>query len=247
VMVYSRVRGKTGAYYEYYGCFSLQGRRAQKCDARHIPVPRIERAVEEFYAAMRLSSREQQAVQTALVAYAEEQMHEAQRKCEQHTRRLQTLQRQQQKLLQAFYRGSIDEAVLAAEQQRIDAERAEARRWAAAATHDASEIQEALDEALALLTDPQIRYRQADPHARRIINQALFEKLLVHGEEVDDVKPSPWVSELHRAARSPLSCAKRAGITTGRRRNGHDPVSGAAVLNKTYMVPRAGLEPAPPD
>jgi hypothetical protein len=42
--------------------------------------------------------------------------------------------------LHLFYKGSVAEEVLAAEQDRIEAERAEARRWADAATHDAGEV-----------------------------------------------------------------------------------------------------------
>jgi hypothetical protein len=129
----------------------------------------------------------------------------AQCEADRHERQLRTLKQEQQKLLHAFYRGSIDEELLAVEQERIDTERAEARRWADAATHDAVEVKEALDEALKLLADLHIRYRQADPGSRRIINQALFEKLLIRDDEIAEIKPSPWVIELHRAARSLLA------------------------------------------
>ncbi len=174
-------------------------------------VGNVERAVERFYASVRLTSPEQQ------------------------------------KLLHAFYNGNVAEEVLAAEQQRIDAERAEARRWATAVTHDAVEIKEALDEALKLLTDPHIRYREADQEARRLLNQALFEKLYIRDEDVAEAKPSPWVTDLHRAARTPLACPDQATSCQEGRRNGHDRLSAAVGLNKAKMVPRAGLEPAPPD
>jgi hypothetical protein len=122
-----------------------------------------------------------------------------------------------------------------------------AQRWQKAATQDVSELQEVLEEALRLLRDPQLRYRSADAATQRLINQALFEKLGIRDDEVAEVKPSPWVIELHRAARSPLGDASQAPDRANRRRNADDPLSGAVVLNKARMVPRAGLEPAPPD
>jgi site-specific DNA recombinase len=216
VMVFSRVRGKTGAVYEYFGCLSHQGRQTRQCGARHILVSNVERAVERFYASVRLTSREQQTVREALRTYTEEKMLTAQRECDRHTRRLQELQRQQQKLLHAFYNGNVAEEVLAAEQQRIDAERAEARRWATVATHDAIEIKEALDEALKLLTHPDIRYREAEPETRRLLNHALFEKLYIRDEDIAEAKPSPWVTDLHRAARTPLGCPSQATPLPGR-------------------------------
>jgi hypothetical protein len=57
-------------------------------------------------------------------------MQTAQRESGRHARRLEELQREQQKLLHLFYKGSVAEEVLVAEQDRIEAERTEARRWA---------------------------------------------------------------------------------------------------------------------
>jgi site-specific DNA recombinase len=243
LMVFSRVRGKTGATYEYFGCLSHQGRRTRQCGARHILVSNVERAVEQFYASVRLTSREQQAVRKALRAYTEEQIHTAQRECDRHNRRLQELQRQQQKLLHAFYNGNVAEEVLAAEQRRIDAERAEARRWATAATHDAAEIKEALDEALKLLTDPHIRYREADPETRRLLNHALFEKLYIRDHDVSEAKPSPWVTDLHRVARTPKGQPHKAQGCQQGHRKAHGPISGAVGFHKDQMVRAKGLEP----
>lgn len=202
VLVFSRVRGKTGAQYEYYGCLSRQGQRARVCRASHIRVEKVEPAVADFYASVRLSASEQEDVRTAMRAYSEHKALTAQRESDRDRRRLVALQREQQKLLQAVYRGSVDEEVLASEQQRIDTERQAAQRSAAAATQDVAELQEALEEALRLLRDPQLRYRQADAASRRRINQALFEKRVIRNDEVAEVKPSPWVIELHRAAPS---------------------------------------------
>jgi site-specific DNA recombinase len=237
-MAFHRVKGK-GGIYDYYRCLEHQ-RRDGEGGCRHLLVSRVEKAVERYYAQVRLTPSELQAVRKAVSDYAAEQLGTAQRESARHERRLQDLQREQQKLLQLFYKNSIDEAVLGAEQERIDVERSEAERWIELATHETAETEEALGEALELLDNADVRYRQAEPQVRRLINQALFDALLISEDDSTKAKPHAWVTEIHRVAR--MQSGPRA-----RRRSDHDRLSAAGGFNKTEMVPRAGLEPAPPD
>lgn len=66
-------------------------------------------------------------------------------------------------------------------------------------------VREALDEALKLLKDPHIRYRQAEPDVRWFLSQALLRELLIREENVAEAKPSLWVTEI-RIARAPQGC-----------------------------------------
>ncbi len=141
--------------------------------------------------------------------------------------------------------------MLAAEQERIERERADARKWATAATRDLREVKDALKEALTLLTDTNVRYLEATPNTRRLLNQALFKALLVLDGEVSQAEPTPWVAAIRALALPAAGPAQQAQDGTeasqGRRRNDHDPLSRAVGLYKAKMVRRAGLEPAPPD
>ncbi len=101
--------------------------------------------------------------------------------------------REQQKLLQLFYKHSIDEDILGAEQDRINVERSEAERWIELVTHETAETEQALEEALALLENADVRYRQAEPQVRRLINQALFDALLVREDDITEAQPHRWV------------------------------------------------------
>ncbi len=233
-LVYHLIRGN-GGLYEYYACLSYQNRR-KSCGARHLLVGDVEQAVERYYRRVRLTPRQQQTVRSAVEEYAGEQMQTAVRESERHARRLQELQREQQKLLHLFYKSSIDEDVLAAEQDRIESERAEAHRWAEVAAQDAGEITEALNEALTLLEDPHVAYGQATPHLRRLLNQTLFDALLVRDEDDVEADPVPWVTEIHQLVGSSL--ARKEGV-----HNDHDPLSGAVGFNNTKMVRSSGLEP----
>ncbi len=72
--------------------------------------------------------------------------------------------------------------------------------------------------------------------------------LLVRDDDVTNAKPSRWVTEIHRIARPQLDTpTRRCACRPERCRSSHDPFSGAVGFNKAKMVPRAGLEPAPPD
>lgn len=63
-----------------------------------------------------------------------------------------------------FFKGSIRDEVLEAERTRIEAERSQAQRWGKVAVHDATEIMQALGEAMALLNDPRCA---ASEHRRK--------------------------------------------------------------------------------
>jgi hypothetical protein len=172
--------------------------------------------------------------------HAEALLQTAKRETARHAGRLQELQHQQQKLLHLFYKGAVAEEVLTAEQKGIEVERSEARRWGQTADKDVNDIHQAFREALRLLENPRIAYKSATPQVRRLLNQALFKALLIRDEDVMDAEPTAWVAEIHRLAGTSL--ARQEGF-----RNAPGPLLGGQGFNKTKMVPRAGLEPAPPD
>lgn len=245
-MVFHRIRGK-GGIYDYLGCLSHQGRRKHACAGGYVQTTSVERAIVDYYAGIRLTPDQQQAVRVAVREYAEGHMQVAQRESDRHARRLQEMHREQQKLLHLFYKGSIGEEVLEAEQTRIETERSQAQRWGEVAAHDATEIMQALDEALALLNDPQVRYQEASEEVRRLINQALFEKLYVRGDDISDATPVAWVRDIHRLAGASQGCGDSQPICQEGCKHDHGCLSAAVGFHKDQMVPRAGLEPAPPD
>jgi site-specific DNA recombinase len=242
-MVFHRIRGKGGTY-DYLGCLSHQGRGRHACDGGYVQTAKVEQAIESYYSQIRLTGRQQQTVRRAVREYAEGHMLTAQRESDRHTRRLQELHREQQKLLHLFYKGSIAEEVVEAEQTRIETERSQAQHWAKVAAHDATDIMHALDEALALLTDPQVRYRQAPDEVRRLINQALFEKLYVRDEGINDAQPLAWVQDIQRLADTPHESQNRCQPTRQHgRQHDHDRLPAAMGFHKDQMVRARGLEP----
>ena len=166
----------------------------------------------------------------------------ARKESERHARRLHELQREQQKLLQLFYKGNVAEEVLAAEQERIERERTEARRWGEAAARDASQVMDTLNEALVLLEKSLIFYRQATPPVRRLLNQAIFKALLIRDEDVADAEYAPWAAALERLARS-LQGHPEGRPRPARDQRGNPDLSQGQGFNKAKMVRAEGLEP----
>lgn len=243
-MVFHRIRGR-GGLYDYFGCLSHQGRR-RDCGSRHLQVENVEQAVERYYARVRLTPGEREAVRQAVEQYAGALLESAEKESARHARRLQTLQQQQKKLLHAFYNGAVDETVLEEEQERIEVERREVHRWSETAAQDAGEITQALHEALLLLEKAQVAYSQATPTVRRLLNQALFEGLLIRDEDDLEANPTPWAAEVRRLARASQG-RQTAPRTQEGDPNDHDPLAGVVGFHKANLVRRAGLEPAPPD
>ena len=189
-LVYGRHRGKGGVY-EYFSCLSHQARRPS-CGARHLPVAAVEKAIEEFYRSIQLTPEQVEQVRRDVGEQVEERLAVARKQSEHHSRRLRILQEEQQKLVQLYYKGGVSEEVLQAEQQRIEAERTQAHHWIEAATHEAQDVREALDDALTIVGRCHETYLEASPMLRRLLNQAIFERLLIHSDSVECEAGSPF-------------------------------------------------------
>ncbi len=191
-----------GGHYDYFRCFGRHNRRSS-CDAPHSRTELVERDIEVRYEERQwLTPKEIETVRLAVGRYARDQLSNAQSEAERAKRRLDGLKAEQQKLLQLAYQELVDDDVLAAEQARIRTERVKAAKWAQAAERNGADIQEVVDDALSLITDPAATYLRATPTERRLLNQAMFEKFFVVRGDVAGAEPSPWVKAIEAVARS---------------------------------------------
>lgn len=143
-------------------------------------------------------------------------------------------------MLQLHFKRLIDDDALAAAQARIAIEEAEARRWQKAAIEDVGEVLAAFDELDALLADTHSACRKAGPTLRRMMNQALFERLEVWDDLIGYAEP---VEEV-RLARELASWASRNELTGRRPLETQNPRSlEGSGSNVLQMVRPSGLEP----
>lgn len=239
-LVYGRHRGNGGVY-EYFSCLSHQARRPS-CGARHMPVHEVEEAIENYYRHIQLTPSQCAIARQRVEEQSEARLEIARKQSEHHSRRLRTLQDEQQKLVQLYYRGAVSEEVLQAEQTRIEAERTEARRWIESASHEAEDILDALKDALAIVDLCHETYLAASPKLRRLMNQAVFQQLLICTDDIEGEQQPTFHHLAH------LSRSHQAPATTPAGQNDQDPhSSGGLGSNVRQMVRRQGLEPCPPD
>lgn len=249
---FGRHRGRHGGIYEYFSCLSrLQ--RGGRCEAPYFQVERTERAIVRRYKRETLKSDVQAIVRQSVREYVEAKTEIGRRESERHNRRLRELTDQQQKLVQLYYKDSISEEVLKAEQERIENERQTAQRWADAAEREVEDIMAALDDALILLDDNHIIYEAEPNHVRRLINQAIFLALTVHDPDTIEAQRTPLYDEIARLAddlqeakKAPEKAAKRPRTAKNKAlqpQKDPDPLSRGRGSYIVQMAGGQGLEP----
>jgi hypothetical protein len=148
---------------------------------------------------------------------------------------------------------SIDEEVLQAEQARINEERAQAQRWADAASREVEDVEAALADALTLLDARRVTYHLASPGTRRLINQAIFGRLTIHDPDTIEAERTPLYQAIAQLTRD-LEEAPQTGHNPQKRpqsrqdkscaQDDHDPLLGGRGSYIAQMAERAGFEPA---
>ncbi len=248
---YGRHRGKCGGQYEYFSCLS-RVQRDEKCAAPYFPVERTEHAIVRRYKRETYKDDEQTIVREALHSYVQSKTEIARRESARHTRRLQDLTGEQQKLVQLYYKGGVSEEVLKAEQERIETERTKAQQWADAATREVEDVNAALDDALAILNEHVI-YEALPESARRLVNQAVFLAIVVSDPDNVQAQLTPLfetikqlIQELRETKERPQTRQKPTtpGNKAGRPQNDRDPDFRGRGSYIGRMAGATGLEPA---
>jgi hypothetical protein len=208
--------------------------------AHHLPVDAVEKAIEEHYRSVELTAEEIEEVRITVREQVDERLAVARKESDHHSRKLRTLQDEQQKLVQLFYKGTVSEEVLEAEQKRIESERTQAHHWVTAASHEAEDVLEALEDALTIIGRCHQTYLEASPMLRRLMNQALFHRILIRSEHTEG-EQHPAFADITR-----LGCGCQTPARAGARRNAQDPrLYGGLGSNVATMVRMRGLEPPP--
>lgn len=162
----------------YFFCLGRQQRRTT-CLRKAVSVELIEEKVEELWDAVHVSPEYSdlldELIRGELAVYREQ----AERTRASATRRLELLQGQRRKLLDAHYAGAIPIELLKSEQDRLTEEVAACERRLATAGTTTEAIEQNLDRCLQFIQDAATSYRTAPARIRRRMNQALFERIMV--------------------------------------------------------------------
>jgi site-specific DNA recombinase len=237
------------------------------CKQRAVNVDRAEQAVAAHYKTIQLPTRDVQRLRTYLGDQLSKLGTDAARERGIHERRLQKLDRERKKLLDAHYADAIPLDLLKSEQARIATEAAaiEGRLVAVAGDFEAAEVN--LQRALTRVEDCAEAYRAAPEKLRRQFNLAFFKRLLITDEyEVDGDLAEPCgmllSEELRRAAVAQGAEVLREDVEEALGRRSHEgatadePTSRALVgapstagppmgdgFSQKILVRMRGLEP----
>jgi site-specific DNA recombinase len=182
-LLYGKYRGKTGSRYEYFSCIKRRSRRGDGgCTSRHFPAALVERAIEQYYPAVRLPERVRQLIRDDVRHDADERSAVIDRDIERHQRQITKLTENQARLVQLSYRGLVSDEVLAHEQARLDTEKQTSERLLHQAQLQAQDVEASLEGALAKTATPHATYIASTPLERRLLNQTFFKRLLI-GED----------------------------------------------------------------
>jgi site-specific DNA recombinase len=203
-MVYVEARGRSGTRHPYYLC---RGRQDKLCDLPYLPVALVERAIVNFYPSLQLSSD----FVVEATGVIEETMADEQRVVrDMHAnfrKQLKDLDVREERLLDLAADDSLPRAKIRARLRRVQTERAEAESGLHETSDQLRVGAERLTSYLRLLEDVGKLYRNAPDKARRLLNDALLERLFIDEHGVEDGILSEPLVEL-RAAQDAYATAR---------------------------------------
>jgi site-specific DNA recombinase len=255
-LTYSRNKGN-GGFYEYFVCSANQ---RHQCPQPAQRVDHVEAAIERYYATVRLRETERERVQRTVEEHLRKLAGVSTEEIARCNGVLASLKQQERKLLAAHYADEISSELFSEEQARVKRERSDTEAIVARLTVDHGDLQATLALALRLATyDLQDLYLRATPQIRRLMNQALFERIWIcHHDVAGSQLASPFY-ELHALGETAhhlsTSAATQPGPTgravagagarpapeTGKAPAGAEALDHGSV--RTKLVELVGLEP----
>jgi site-specific DNA recombinase len=249
-LTYSRNKGRGGAY----GYFICSANQRHECPQRAQRVDAVEAAVERHYRTLAITDEDSKRVRVAVERELAGMTEVSTQELERCSGLLADLKAQERKLMEKYYRDEISAELFSEESSRIKRERVDATAIVSRLGLRHDQLENALALVLALLSrDIHDLYLRASPQQRRFINQAIFEKIWVGHEDVENAElkqPFDAIRVLSEATRIVDQAAARQEIEAGKEaENGKAPVlneePGALALGSisTSMVELVGLEP----
>jgi hypothetical protein len=154
-------------------------KRGPTCSRTGTRVHKIEAGITNFYRRFQLGAVRADAIREAVRHELAAEQADAHITQERARRLLRQHTDERDKLLRAYYAGSIPDDMLGPEMERLTREMTNAKADLAAATQGLVDLDATLDAALTIAQQCTDHYNSAPPRIRRQINQGLFTKLYI--------------------------------------------------------------------
>ncbi len=178
-MIISNEKKNEGTVYPYFVCAGRHSKRRRDCKTKYILISAVEREVEKLYDKIQIpddiKAKLEEQLQTVIAS--EKQKYDTE--IEGSQGRKNELEHKRAKLMEVHYMDAIPLDFMKSEQQKITKELAAVEHEIKQHEVTFDEISKNLSYALEMLNDCGAAYRQASDKIKRLMNQALFEKIYV--------------------------------------------------------------------
>jgi site-specific DNA recombinase len=259
----AKATGRRGSDYYYFLC---RGRQDGHCDLPYLPTDHVEDIVERYWTTQRLPADFSTQVRATMRAVLEETTASKRLLHDQLASELAAIDRQEENLLDlvADTTLAIDAAPATAKIRtrlaRLQKQRQHLQERLADTDDRLHHGAAVLEAQLDLLQRPDELYRRLNDHGRRLLNQAIFEELLID-QDLDDhtiqiagqtysepVRDLLTAANTHRTrtATNGDRPADNGGPITDTLSTSPGPIPWDGGSSKTHMVEATGLEPVTP-
>jgi site-specific DNA recombinase len=180
-IIINRAVGRSGGVYFYFFC---RGRQDHVCDSRYMDMEKVEDAILGHYSTLKFPAEISTLIRQHIAEVLADDDRTAKLLRQQLQSELDRLDRQEENLLDLAAGGDMPTPKVRTRLNTIAAQRNKVRRELDFADKGLAAGAALLEGALNLLADPQDLYRQCGPNQRRLLNQAIFEKLYIFDDEV---------------------------------------------------------------
>ncbi len=201
-MIVSNEKKKNGTVYPYFVCGGRHSKRFPDCKMKAVLIDVVEKKIEEIYDSLSMPREIREQLQTVLNKVIENERKKFAAELDGLQREKVKLEHQRKKLLEAHYNDAIPLDLMKSEQREI-------AKKLAVIEHDINmhgmtfdEIIGNLDGVMELIEDCGKTYRNAPPHTKRLLNQAIFERFLIFSD--DTVTAEPELAEPFKKILEPI-------------------------------------------
>jgi len=182
-LIVHNAKSQSGAYYPYFVCAGKLGKgeqRKQRCKQHAVLIPKVEEAVEKLYDQVSLAPETRQLLEAWLIEEIERSSESSKAEIADLEKQRRKLKDEEAKLLQAHYAEAVSLELMRSEQQRIGDSLADIETRLAKLTAGTKELRAMLMKVLDLMQDCCQTYKHAGEFEKRLMNQAIFEKIEVN-------------------------------------------------------------------
>ena len=182
-LTFAKSRNRQGNVYDYFICL---GRNSLKngCKFRAIHAGDLEQLVINHWSTVTMTSTQVGKIRGLILEHMGVVLPSSEANRVLLEGELTSVDRDSKKVLDAYYADAIDVHELKSEQSRLAIRRGALEAESSKHKYDEAVITSALEKCLALLTNGQKHYVEADNLGRRELNQAMFDHLYVDDDEI---------------------------------------------------------------